>query len=196
MHSTFHNTLILKISPKGFNGDDLFCMMVAYQFRMRRLTISNCYIMIFIISLSAPTLFAQDQPALPKFSFKGYEGVEITNELFMNDRPLIVIYFEPSCSHCKQQAEWLSNSMDNFEGVDLLWVAWEPTDLIDEFRDQYFPQAVNVNYAIDSDQEFDNIFGFSQIPTVFVYDDQNKLLKKFKKETKTEKLLKTLQSTR
>lgn len=143
--------------------------------------------------LTPQLLVAQGNVQLPTFSFVTPGGEEIASSYFENDRPLIVIYFEPTCIHCELQAEWLANRINDFNHIDLLFVAWEPTNEIPDFRDRFFPQVENVYFAMDGDQEFDQLFGFSQIPTIYVYDDSNQLKKKFKKETKAERLLKALE---
>lgn len=158
---------------------------------MRRMKLFSCYLACLIFHFTSPTQ-GQEVNTLPIFSFSDIEGKEISDNGFRNDRQLIVFYYEPTCSHCQLQAEWVASKIDDFSGVDLLWVAWQPTVDISDFRSQFFPQEKNVYYAIDDKEVFDELFGFSQIPTIFLYDAQNKLIKKFKRETKSEKLLKTL----
>lgn len=145
--------------------------------------------LLFNLSIS---VLGQNVSTLPAFSFIDHEGRKIESELFRNDKPLIIFYFEPTCAHCKLQAEWVASNIDKFDNVDLLWVAWESTEDIPDFQSRFFPQVENVYYAIDIDAVFDDLFGFSQLATVFIYDSQNRLVKKFKKETKAEKLLRTL----
>ncbi len=159
---------------------------------MRRLILQRGYITLINIFYLSIWALGQDISTLPLFSFTDLEGKILSTEKFRNNRPLIIFYYEPTCSHCEQQAEWVASNIDKFEEVDLLWVAWEPTNAIPEFRSRFFPQAENVYYVIDNDTAFDNLFGFSQIPTVFVYDSEDLLVKKFKKEAKAEKLLKAL----
>ncbi len=156
---------------------------------VRRLKLPIGY-QILLLTLLSNSVLAQDK--LPSFTFPDAEGKTLTNENFRNGRSLILFYYEPTCSHCQQQAEWVAAIMDQFNEVDLLWVAWEPTDQIENFRSQYFPQAENAYYVIDVDGVFDQLFGFSQIPTIFVYSSNDELIKKFKKETKAEKLLKLI----
>jgi len=150
---------------------------------------------IFSIFLLACKVQAQKTPdSLSNFSFSSLNGDSVSNNLFDNGRPLILFYFDPTCSHCEKQAQWISKSIEQFEGVDLLWLAWEVNDAISSFRKNYFSQATdNVYFAVDVDYRFDGIFGFSEIPTVFIFDDRNSLLKTFNGETKVEKLLKILE---
>ncbi|MDA0193908.1 MAG: thioredoxin family protein [Bacteroidetes bacterium] len=131
--------------------------------------------------------------SLPDFNFPGVGVDSVKNSFFGKGRPLIVFYFDPTCSHCEKQAQWISESIEGFEGVDLLWLAWEINDAIPVFKEHYFSQASdNLYFAIDPNYSFDGIFGFSEIPTVFIFDGKNNLMRKFKGEIKAERLLKIL----
>lgn len=130
--------------------------------------------------------------SLPEFSFPGLNEELVRSSSFDNGRSLILFYFDPTCSHCEKQAEWVSEAMEQFQTVDLFWLAWEENETIPDFKEKYFPLDENVFFAKDVDYSFDSLFGFSQIPSVFVFDGNNNLLKKFKNETKVEKLLRVL----
>lgn len=160
---------------------------------MRRTIVHTGYLIV-LLGYFSNTASAQDQ--LPTFAFPDHEGTKLTDQDFRNDRQLIIFYYEPTCAHCQLEAEWIASKIDEFIDVDMLWVAWEPTNEIADFKLQYFPQSNNVYYAIDDEGTFDELFGFSQIPTIFIYNSLNELVKKFKKETKADKLLKVLDSSK
>jgi len=160
---------------------------------MRRFNYSFGYLVLTVLfCFRVGSLFGQSKDSLPDFTFVSPDGLKVSAADFDNGKPLVVFYFDPTCAHCKEQAEWVAFEIDKFQWVDLLWVAWAATDGIPDFNDQYFPQTENVFYAIDTEAQFDDLFGFCQIPTVFAYSAEGQLLRKFKGGIRVSKLLKTL----
>ncbi len=157
---------------------------------MRRLKKVVGYILLVI--LLVPGKAQAQKSSLPDFVFASPDGKKISSKLFDNERPLVVIYFEPTCIHCRYQAEWIARKIDQLQELDFLFVAWQPTQDIPAFKERYFPQEENIHFGVDSEEQFDDLFGFSQIPTIYIYNEQNQLVKKFKKETKPERMLKAL----
>jgi len=148
---------------------------------------------LYCVSCWPSNLQAQITPdTLPNFNFQGSNGDYVNRNQFDNGRPLILFYFDPTCSHCETQAVWVSEAIEKFQSVDLFWLVWEENETIEDFRNKHFQDANNVFFARDVSSIFDGLFGFSQIPSVFVFDGNNKLLKKFKSETKAQKLLNVL----
>ncbi|MEQ9425573.1 MAG: hypothetical protein RJQ09_14205 [Cyclobacteriaceae bacterium] len=159
---------------------------------MGRTLLKSGYTTTLIVIMTVEIVAQKPPEKLPQFNFYGFESEDVTDTWFRNDRPLIIFYFDPTCSHCEVQAQWVTEELGALAGIDLLWIAWEENEALAEFKVKYFPSVENVYFGQDLDAKFDGIFGFSEIPTVFVYNAQNQLLKKFNNETKPRRLLKEL----
>lgn len=154
-----------------------------------------------ILSFTALQLAAQHEvskntgvgvgTALPDFNFQGLDGKRVTKESLPANQPVIVFYFDPFCDHCQQEATWINENPDLFKGVTLLWAAWGELADIKEFPQKYLPNGPkDMIFTRDDKFEFDNYFGYSNVPTVYVYNSKWVRTATFDKETKPEILVK------
>ena len=117
---------------------------------MRRTRLQIGYSLIILLLTGHTSVYGQT-PLLPAFSFVAPSGEQISDSDFRNGKPLLVVYFEPTCSHCQKQAQWIADAIDQFNGIDILFVAWEKTDGIPGFHDQYFSSDADIDYAMDTE---------------------------------------------
>ena len=83
----------------------------------------------------------------------------------------LIIYFDPWCEHCNQQAEWIAARPDAFKNVQILFVTFEPEKTpIQEFKNKYFSAAgwSNVVFLQDLDFQFETYFGYTDDP-LYIY---------------------------
>lgn len=129
---------------------------------------------------------------LPEFSFSGNGNKKITVANLQANKPVIVFLFDPYCDHCEKQAEWIKKDLKKFDGINLLWVSTESLDDINSFAKRYFPAVSNIIFCSDQDFMFDDWFGYSEVPSIYVYDKNRNRVAAFKKETPVEEMLKPL----
>lgn len=127
-------------------------------------------------------LMAQD---LPKFSFYDAGGKVFTQANIKPGTPVIVVYFDPDCDHCNKQAQLIKAEITKFAGVQMVWVAFPASmEAITAFGKKYFPtQFGNSFYFLrDNDYTFDRSFGYSEAPSIYVYNKARKLVKSYSKK--------------
>lgn len=158
-----------------------------------------CSLALFTALFSSRT-FAQSNDDrigadLPDFSFPEISGTALTNLELKEWAPVIVFYFDPGCEHCQEQATMLNEQIEKFSGTNLLFVAFaEPAD-VKTYRDTYFPggQKKNMFFCTDPTYKFDKTFGYSQAPTIHIYNKSWKKVKVFRNEIAVEEILKLIQ---
>jgi len=137
---------------------------------------------------------AENIQSLPAFYFYDLNDSLFTDARLQPDKALLIIHFHPECEFCRHEAQLIAGKINNFAPYQLLFVSYaekkQIKDYAYEFKLSGYP---NIIFLQDKDMVFTEIFGKSGIPTSFIYDKNQKLIKKFKGETKAEALLKYLE---
>lgn len=128
---------------------------------------------------------------LPQFAFELPDGSTLTPDV-MPEQPVIVFYFDPDCDHCNKQAKLVMEQPEFFEGVTLVWVSWamKVEDNVKFFQKYFMDMPDKVYIARDVQFSIDQLFGYSEVPSIYVYDKTWKRTASFAAETDPEILLK------
>lgn len=131
-------------------------------------------------------LSAQDMAPLPNFKFTSTTGESIGPASLEQGKAVVVVYFDPDCDHCQQQAEWTKEEAALLKDVQMVWVSWGEEKLVKEFETKYFSgvEGPKIIVTRDTDYAIDNYFGYSEVPSIYVYNKEWKRTKSLKKETK------------
>ena len=150
------------------------------------------YRVIALFALLALSLqgLAQTQGAsqLPVFSFKQVDtGTLITQKSLKPGLHTIVIFFDPGCDHCQLQAEWIASAINRFPNTQFLWVSTSsPKDII-AFRDKIFKGTTTPMFWVqDSEYKIDDYFGYTTVPSIYVYNTQGSLRVTYRNEVAVE----------
>ncbi|MDP5172462.1 MAG: peroxiredoxin family protein [Bacteroidia bacterium] len=111
------------------------------------------------------------QLSVPSFSFTDLSGATYNSAKLNQSKSALIIYFDPWCEHCNQQAEWIAARPDAFKNVQILFVTFEPEKTpIQEFKNKYFSAAgwSNVVFLQDLDFQFETYFGYTDDP-LYIY---------------------------
>lgn len=151
-------------------------------------------ITLLAIILTAWATTAHAQKELPDFVFTDLEGNAFTRSHLQGDLPTIAIFFDPYCDHCDQQAEWITEAASRFEEVQMIWVTTEEQAPSVDFRKRHFDNTSLKHVYILRDTEFmfDGYFGYSEVPSIYLFNKAGKRVKSFTKETPADVLLKFL----
>ncbi|MEM6267960.1 MAG: hypothetical protein AAF998_00915 [Bacteroidota bacterium] len=149
---------------------------------------------VLLIFGSTGPLWAQDHPkgntkenlgqALPPFDFQGVDENRVTPSSLPTDRPVVVFYFDPFCDHCQKEAGWINDNAKLFKDITLLWVAYGELKDIAAFPGEYIPDVTGkMIFANDDKYQFDNYFGYSTVPSIYVYNRKHERTASFHEET-------------
>ena len=154
-----------------------------------------CLVMAFIGTLGAFSLAsAQAIPqTMSEFKFTRTNGQAFTKANLKAGMATVVIFFDPDCDHCQQQAQWLKTDVAKLKGVNVqfLWVSTADPKPIADFEKRFFTGITQplIYFAQDKDYAFDNYFGYSEVPNIKIYDSKGKFVKEFKKEVTIAELI-------
>lgn len=137
---------------------------------------------LLMLGLGLPGVHAQSFPA---FQFTDLSGEPFTQDQLEADMTTIAIFFDPYCEHCTQQAKWITESADLFDDVQMIWVTTEMEEPTKAFYEEHFADRglPHVHVLMDKDFMFDAYFGYSEVPSIYIYDKQGKRIKSLSKET-------------
>ena len=129
--------------------------------------------------------------ALPQFAFELPDLSTLTPDV-LKEQPVIVFYFDPDCDHCNKQAKMVSENADQFKGITMIWVSWALTieGNVNFFKKYFMDMPDKVYVARDTQFAFDSWFGYSEVPSIYVYNKDFKRTASFEAETDCELLVK------
>ena len=153
-------------------------------------------IILFLI-FSFSGVFAQAPiTQLPDFHFYDQGNKKFTKAQLKPNTPTIVFYFDPDCDHCQKQAGFIQKEITKFAAIQVVFVAFPASiEAITAFGRKYFPNQIGKNFHFlrDNDYLFDKFFGYSEAPSIYVFNKTGKCVKTVKKtETSVADLLSAL----
>jgi peroxiredoxin len=146
---------------------------------MKKLTLTT---LLLIVGFYA---FAQQKTpptTLPNFVFyRATGGQAYTKASLAAGKPTIVVYFDPFCEHCQQEAAWMKAEAAKFANINVLWVSTEEAASIERFSKERLV-GPSFTFLKDKDYKFDEYFGYSEVPSILVYGSNGAYIAKYTRE--------------
>jgi thioredoxin-related protein len=131
--------------------------------------------------------FATDK--IPAFRILTQDSVYLTNSALKADKPAVIIYFSPDCSHCQRMMYELKPYMKDFSKTQVVMVTFiQPAyiKLLREFR-RDFSLGSYPNFITGTefpDYKLQRFYQVATTPFIAIYDRKGKLVKYFDKVPK------------
>lgn len=119
---------------------------------------------------------AEQTRVLPNLTFQSYDGSPV--HLNVGTQPTVLIYFEPDCDHCQQEATEYRKAAQTLEAMRVLWLSSAARPAVEQFAVAYglVPnQVVLLNREVAYKK-----FGFSAVPNIMIYRADGSLVRRFK----------------
>lgn len=129
---------------------------------------------------------------LPNFSFFQLDesGDTFTPQDLPVGQKLMIFYYDPYCEDCQHEAKSVNAALSQFDDIALLWISDMDVPVLQEFKATYFTnQKSDLFFAHDKNFKFDSYFGYSEFPSVFLYDEYRNLVTKFSEPTEVKDIL-------
>lgn len=135
---------------------------------------------------------------LPNFTFYHPEdNSQFRPSSLVANQSILLIYFNSECEHCQYEASEIFKQQSQFKDTQILMVSSESIKAIESFSKKYKLGQIPFLRVLKVDAEaFYHTFGSLSVPSIFIYDTKQSLVKTFKGEVKVEKLLEYLPSAR
>jgi peroxiredoxin len=128
---------------------------------------------------------------MPLFVSKSVKGQILNKDYFSKKDPSVFIAFHPECEHCQYEAKSINEKQKELQHTNIVLFTSASDSTITVFAKTYGLDSLkNVHIVNDSKNEMWSQFSVKSIPTIFIYNAQNQLIKRYNGETKIEAILK------
>lgn len=107
---------------------------------------------------AAPSTANAVSNAIPSFTFyKVKSGIAYTNADLQEGKNTVFILFDPSCSHCQNEAGALAKNYDKIKDVNILYISMNDPALMVNFFNTFGKELqgkANIEMLYDRNQEF------------------------------------------
>jgi thiol-disulfide isomerase/thioredoxin len=132
-------------------------------------------------------------PVIPAFTIQLTDSSYFAKKDIPKKMPVVIIYFNPECGHCQEEAKELAKNMDKFKKVFFIMAAYHDMEQIKEFAVTYgLDKFRNVRIGKDFKYFIPVFYQVKTTPFIAVYDKKGKLLKAFPGGMSVEDLEKAL----
>jgi peroxiredoxin len=130
---------------------------------------------------------------LPIFSYRNIKGNFIDNNQLRRNTSSVFVAFHPECEHCQYEAKSINEKQRDLQNTNVVLFTSASDSLTKAFSKTYGLDTLkNLSVLSDPTRAMERQFDVKAIPTVFIYNAQNQLVKRYNGETKIEAILKAL----
>jgi thioredoxin-related protein len=117
-------------------------------------------------------------PTLPPLRLLETDSVSIfTKENLKKNRPVLVMLFNPECSHCQHETEQILSRIDDFKKIQIVMATMMPLEMLRTFNTKYgLEKFHNITTGRDIDNVLPTFYDISNLPTLAFYDKKGKLI--------------------
>jgi thiol-disulfide isomerase/thioredoxin len=102
-----------------------------------------------------------------------------------------LIFFDSFCDHCQLEAALIQKNLKAFEKAEITFISTENMRNLKIFASDYnLKNQPNITFCQIDSETLAKHFGNMGYPTIFIYNTENELVKKYSGETKLEALTK------
>lgn len=130
---------------------------------------------------------------LPEFDFNTLDGKPFHRADFSDDLSVALLYFNTTCPHCNAEIEDILTNPTLLDSVYFLMISRQKSEFLSQFvREKKLASWKNITVVTDAKDVFPKTFGTVMVPTLFLYGEDQRLIKFFKGETSTKAIRRAL----
>lgn len=119
---------------------------------------------------------------LPAMTITKLDGVAV--DLKNLDNAAVLIFFRPDCDHCQREAKKIKENLISFKNYSVYFIASDPIQQIEKFAFDYeLKEQPNVFFGWTASENIVANFGSISAPSLYIYSQQQTLVKSFNGET-------------
>ena len=134
---------------------------------------------------------------IPAFKILQGDSTWYTNAELPKNKPTVIIYFSPDCSHCQLTAKEFADRMDKLKDITLIWTSYHTPKEIKDFAKAYqLDHYPNVKFGRDPAYALPVFFRVKFTPFMAIYNSKGKLVKTYDQGTDPDTILSVLANTK
>jgi thiol-disulfide isomerase/thioredoxin len=140
--------------------------------------------------------YQKDSLHIPQFTVLKTDSSYASDKIIPKDKPVVIIYFSPSCGHCQLTADEFSKKMQEMRDIYFVWVSYYPLPEIKEFSKNFNLQQFN-NLTIGRDENYTipSYYRVKFTPFMAIYNKAHHLIKTYQQGTDVDTLIKLLKES-
>jgi thioredoxin-related protein len=130
---------------------------------------------------------------IPAFTILQTDSTWFNKEALPHDKPVIIIYFRPDCSHCQLTAHEFQQKLKKFKDAFFVWASYDSVAHIKSFAEEYrLLNAKNIKVGRDTKYYLPSFFRVKYTPFIAVYNKKGKLVQTYDGGTEPDTILQLL----
>lgn len=135
--------------------------------------------------------YQKDSMHIPSFTILKTDSTYTNDKAIPKNKPVVIIYFSPTCGHCQITADEFSKKMKDMRDIYFVWVSYYSLPEIKDFAAKFHLQQFN-NLIIGRDENYaiPSYYKVKFTPFMALYDKQHHLVKTWEQGTEADTLVK------
>jgi len=134
-------------------------------------------------------------PSVPPFHLLAVDSVTIfTKDQLKKNKPVMVMYFNPDCEHCKHLTEEIIKHIDDLKKVQIVMAAWPGPGSFGNLKTFYSNYKIgeqkNIHIGHDFQDLLRSFYRVQSFPFLAMYDKKGNLITTFEGSMKIENIIK------
>ena len=166
-------------------------IVLKYAIVMTVLTVILILIIGFYSAYQTKKAFESRIQSLQHCCFDALHGGTNCVDEFDSRRFTVIVYFQTECEHCQYEASEIGKNREQFKKANIVMITPDTiTEKIKAFETKYnLGEKGNLTILLDGANQFEHCFGISNIPSVYIYGTDKKLIIKYFGETKISEII-------
>lgn len=145
--------------------------------------------------LLASCIRAQDKRIdnLPMYHILNTDSVKVTTANLKKDKPVMIIYFSPDCSHCQHLMFEMKPKLKELSNIQIVMITFTSYPMIKDFYKSFGLKAYpNITVGTEGyTYEMQQFFQVKTTPYIAIYDKKGHLIKAYEKAPDVKELVAT-----
>ena len=118
---------------------------------------------------------------IPSFNILTVDSTQFSKNDLPKDKAVVIVFFSPTCTHCRAKAKMLSERIDSLSKSIFIWASYHPLPELKEFNEHFgLTKFKNVIVGRDVNYFFPVYFKTTVTPYVAVYGSNGYFEKDFR----------------
>jgi len=154
--------------------------------------------------LALPAFSQNDSTLAPYKRFPGFPPISLllpdgksyfTKSDLPKDKAVLLMLFNPSCSHCQEETKQITQHIDKFSNIHIVMCTPMPLDSMLAFREKYkLANYKNITITQDNKTMMPTYFMISNLPFLAFYNRKKELIVTHEGSMSIEKVLATFKN--
>jgi len=116
-------------------------------------------------------------PILPPFELLQLDSSIFTKNRVEKKHKTMLMFFSPTCEHCKHQTEDMIKAMDSLKDIEIIMATYQPMEEIRQFYEKYhLSKYKNIKVGRDTKYFFPPFYRMRNMPYLALYNKKGNFI--------------------